>query len=377
MTAAKFKVCIFHFPTIENFHGYDIDSLDVSPYFPDIAPLTDAASVDQMYRDKNPAYIRFLRDFVEKFRDADLLICAHYNPIHPQVLQNELQKPIKVLGFVDDPPSTYVRGLPYLWAFDGAFYVSPSYNEQLLFKDALPRWGAQPNYWWPLIWPVHATSEGDMWPMIKPHAKALEQGDAFFRNRDIDLIYVGRPYTAKLDRLIQLKKRFGSRFHIYGRWPLGGYTGFVRWLKGRPPLWSRVKAISDRERAGLYYRARIGLNMHFSASPMETGNMRMYEVPAHGVMLLCDKAGLDAHSQIFEPDKEAVFYDSMEDAIQKIEYYLSHDAERERIARAGFARVHRDYDGETNLKQFLDWAIRLPRKQRAQDQENLRRLSCV
>ena len=88
----------------------------------------------------------------------------------------------------------------------------------------------------------------------------------------------------------------------------------------------------------------------------------MYEVTAHGGMLLCDKAGRNAHAQIFEPDKEAVFYDSMEDAIEKIEYYLAHEGEREKIARAGFARAWKDYDAETNLKKFLDWAIALPRK---------------
>jgi spore maturation protein CgeB len=82
----------------------------------------------------------------------------------------------------------------------------------------------------------------------------------------------------------------------------------------------------------------------------------MYEIPAHGMMLLCDKAGLNAQERIFAPDKEAVFYDSMDDAIEKIEYYLAHHEERERIARAGFARVHREYDGETVLKNFLDWA---------------------
>ena len=102
--------------------------------------------------------------------------------------------------------------------------------------------------------------------------------------------------------------------------------------------------------------------MHLSETPMETGNMRMYEVPAHGMMLLCDKAGLNAHEQIFKRDKEAVFYDSIEDAIEKIEYYLQHDEERERIARAGFARVHRDYDWELGLKNFLDWASGLPKK---------------
>src|SRR5262249_15107942 len=96
--------------------------------------------------------------------------------------------------------------------------------------------------------------------------------------------------------------------------------------------------------------------------PMETGNVRMYEVPAHGVMLLCDKAALNAHEQIFQPDTEAVFYDDIDDAIDKINYYLVHDEERLRIAKAGFARVHGDYDGAKALKSFLDWAIAVPKR---------------
>lgn len=132
-------------------------------------------------------------------------------------------------------------------------------------------------------------------------------------------------------------------------------------IKGRRPLWGRVRPVSAEERASLYYRTKIGINMHLSIIPRETGNMRMYEVPAHGMMLLCDKAGLNAHAQIFEPDTEAVFYDSIEDAIEKVEYYVEHEKERIRIAQAGFARAHRDYDGESNLKNFLDWAMSVRR----------------
>ncbi len=307
--------------------------------------------------------MKFLRDFVQRFKDADLIVLATYNPIHPEVLYNDLPGPIKVLGFVDDPFSTYIRGIPYLWAFDGAFYSSPSYNDRLLFKHALERWGCQQSYWFPLApdFRITVPQEASLGPLA-PRAEALKRGDVFFRERDIDLIYVGGAYDSKIDRLAQLRKHFGSRFNIYGRWRLGGYGGFARWVKGKPPLWTRVRAVSNQERTRLYYRTKIGFNMHLSETPMETGNMRMYEVPAHGMMLLCDKAGLNAHEQIFKPDKEAVFYDSIEDAAEKIEYYLKHDEERERIARAGFARVHRDYDWELGLKNFLEWAVGLSKK---------------
>ena len=395
------KVCLFHFPPMEDFHGYSIDSLDPAPYFPEAPPwwneglgtavlrfsygkqwlalrrLHQMEHVDRLYREKDRFYMRFAADFVEKFEDADLIICANYNPIHPEILRTELRKPTKVLGFIDDPISTYTRGLPSLWAFDGAFYISPSYNDSVLFKDALRSWGCDQSFWWPVIPPPGGTESwallrpkgvappdhGSPWPDARVRAEGQRRGDGFFRERDLDVIYVGQLYNTKVDRLVQLRRRLGSRMQIYGRWPLAGWAGITRRLKGKPGLWKRVRTLTNQERTALYFRTKIGFNMHYSSTPMETGNIRMYEVPAHGMMLLCDKAGLNAHEQIFEPDKEAVFYDSIEDAIAKIEYYLAHDEEREAIARAGFARVQRDYDGEAGLKRLLDWALTLRRRQ--------------
>src|SRR5947209_12408686 len=153
------KVCIFNFPHMPDFHGYSIDSLDPGPYFPDHSPqmlaqlLSQSQRLDQLYRDRNRSYMRFVNDFVEKFRNADLLVMSMYNPVHPEVLCRDLRKPVKILGFIDDPFSTYVRGIPYLWAFDGAFYISPGYNDQFFFRDALARWGCEQSYWWPLVFP--------------------------------------------------------------------------------------------------------------------------------------------------------------------------------------------------------------------------------
>jgi len=367
------NICILHFPRIADFHGYSIDNLDPRPYFKNRQSpwgkvilgrhLLQAKYIDQMYREKDPAYMRFLDDFIAKFENAHVIIAASNNPVHPEVLYRDLKGPVKIAGFTDDPQATYIRGIPYQWAFDGAFYISPSYNDEFLFKDALARWGCDYSYWWPLVWPrMSGGTESGLWPLQEAREAADKKGDGFFSQRDIDLIYVGNYYDPKVDRLVELNKRFGSRLHIHGRWRLSGYRGAMRWALGKAPLWRRVSPLSDAERAQLYFRARIGINMHLSGTPMETGNMRMYEVAAHGAMLLCDKGGRNAHEFIFEPDKEAVFYDSVADMMEKIEYYLQHEEEREKIARAGFERVHRDYDGETNFRKFLDWACSVPHK---------------
>ncbi len=215
--------------------------------------LYSAAGVDRLYRQRDPLYMRLVEEFVEDARDRDILILANYNPIHPEILANELRKPIKILGFVDDPFSSYVRGTPYLWAFDGAFYISPSYDERNLFKDKMLAWGVRNSVWWPLV----------------PHPFThLEPTERFFRARDIDLLYVGKPYGAKIDRLTQIRRRFGKRFRIVGQWPLRGYFGLVRGvLRRKPILWMRVRPVSVEEREQLYVRTKIGINMHLSNTP--------------------------------------------------------------------------------------------------------------
>jgi glycosyl transferase family 1 len=360
------RVCIFNYPAIADFHGYYIEAFDPLAYFPRSSKWTlsdfihwghigfdhrraitaGAAGVDRLYRERDPNYMRMAGDFIDRFRDFDLIVMSTYNFIHPELLVRELKKPIKILGFIDDPISTYLKGIPYLWAFDGAFYISPSYNERHLFPEALKKWGCKNHAWWPLV--PFAFDRPDM-------------SERFFARRDLDVIYVGNPSRSKVDRLIRLKKHFGSRFRVHGRWPFKGYFGFARGLLGKPVYPYLVTSLTTAERTKLYWRTKIGFNMHFSGTPMETGNMRMYEVPAHGAMQLCDKAARNAHEKIFAPGTEAVYYDSVEDAIEKIEYYLAHEKERLAIARAGCERFWADYEWEPNLLRFLDWAINVQR----------------
>jgi len=175
----------------------------------------------------------------------------------------------------------------------------------------------------------------------------------------MEVVYVGNPSATKVDRLIQLKRHFGARLRVHGRWPFKGYVGLIRGLLGKPVYPHRVTSLSESDRTDLYWRTRIGFNMHVSDQPYETGNMRMYETPAHGMMMVCDKAGADAHAQIFEPGQEAVYYDTTKQAIELMEHYLHDDDGRTRIARGGYARYWRDYAWESNMLKFLDWGMAL------------------
>lgn len=355
------NVCLFNFPEMENFHGYRLKSFDPLKYFGRFAhwgvadlfrsgvygwshkhALLDASGLDRLYRERNSAYISMVNDFVDEFSDYDLIVMGAYNFIHPEILWQKLQRPIKIIGFVDDPYSTLNRGLQYLWAFDGAFYISPSYIDGLLFQDFFKRM-AKPARWFPLVYDR----------IDKPE----EWCEDFFFNRNIDACYVGSPNPNKVARLVSLKKNFGDRFVVHGRWRFRGYAGFLQWAYGQKIYPHKVSKLSRADRTKLYWNTKIGFNMHVSDAYYETGNARMYEIPAHGMMMVCDKGGANAHSLIFEDGKEAVYYDTIQEAIDIIEYYIAHEKERIEIAMRGYERFWKDYEWEKNLKNFLDWAI--------------------
>ena len=115
-------------------------------------------------------------------------------------------------------------------------------------------------------------------------------------------------------------------------------------------------SLNNRKFKGNIIEKKIGFNLHLNGEFKECGNMRTYEVPMHGCLLLSNKAGANAHNLIFEDQKEAVYYDNLDDAIEKINYYLSNDEERIKIAKRGFERAWKEYDYEKNLLNLLKWA---------------------
>ena len=58
-------------------------------------------------------------------------------------------------------------------------------------------------------------------------------------------------------------------------------------------------------------------------------------------------------NKLFELDKEVVWYTTLDEAIKKIEYYLSHDDERIKVAQAWYSRVQ-DYRIDKCFKKLLN-----------------------
>lgn len=59
--------------------------------------------------------------------------------------------------------------------------------------------------------------------------------------------------------------------------------------------------------------------------------------------------------EFFELDKEIVCFDTKEEMLDNIRYYLAHEEERQRIAAAARARVLRDHTWSSRFKKMLHY----------------------
>jgi len=297
--------------------------------------IWDARTLDRLFCNQDKKLFQTynqLSELINKTK-ADVLIVGADNVYHPEFIKD--LDVYTVLRCTDDPGASYRRTVPYIWAFDHVTCVNVIYHENIPVKmtGKLREWGAKRATWFPM-----GIREFYYDPSLT-EASILNQG------RTADVIYVGAPARSKIPKLLELKKAMGRKLTLYGNWSwkAWGYTLYYykRWL------WPQT--LPQSMFVPVYQKAKIGINMHLSG---ELGNGRLYQLPANGVMQICDCA--DVLGEVFEPGKEIVGYRSIDEAIELIRYYLEHDEERKQIAAAGFRRAMKDYKYSTCLYRVLD-----------------------
>jgi len=102
--------------------------------------------------------------------------------------------------------------------------------------------------------------------------------------------------------------------------------------------------ISLEERINVYNSSKINLCFVKSYGVNTRPQMKdkMFDICMCGQFLLCEY--IPGIEEYFTIDKEIVCFRETEEAIDKIGYYLNHDAEREAIAQAGWERAQREHD---------------------------------
>jgi hypothetical protein len=85
---------------------------------------------------------------------------------------------------------------------------------------------------------------------------------------------------------------------------------------------------------------------------------KSFEIPASGAFMLAERT--QDHLALFEEDKEAVFFSSTEELLDKAKFYLSNDQMREKIAAAGRQRcLQSGYSNYNRMAEMMKLVARL------------------
>jgi len=283
-----------------------------------------AQLLDNLYYQQDRRLLQMYADVQDRVRTsrADALLVDNCFPYHPEFLR---RLPIyKVLRTSDGPMATYDRDFAYVHAYDHVLYHSPAYSCDMEMQEKLRYCGVK---------------KADFWPLGSFQAlcdTSKNEQDILSSKRDIDIIFIGSLYMNKLPVIGAIKQAFGRRFVLRSQATLKKRIylllryGFHGWVTRAP----------FRQFVPLYQRAKIGVNVH-NRGKYTVGSYRMFDLPANGVFQISD--GGEFLQRFYAVGEEVVSYESANDLISKLEYYLSHDSERARIALNGFRRVQRDY----------------------------------
>jgi spore maturation protein CgeB len=175
--------------------------------------------------------------------------------------------------------------------------------------------------------------------------------------QDYDVTFVGQRYG---DRTIFLRHLIDGRIdarawgphwqdpYFPSWWMLVG-SAVKRLLTGRKWPWAEYvprdrcgPPLSDKELVEMYSRSKISLGFTTVAEGrIKQVRLRDFEAPMSGAFYMVEH--FDDLAEFFDPGKEVVFFESPDDLLDKVRYYLRHDAERQRIREAGMRRARNEH----------------------------------
>jgi len=122
-------------------------------------------------------------------------------------------------------------------------------------------------------------------------------------------------------------------------------TSLKNYYRGRP---------STEEMLKIYHDSKIVINVDLMPGTPGTGvNLRPFEVTAAGSLLLNHDDRKDIYN-LFADGREFASFKGPEDIREKTQYYLDHNEERLRIAKAGFERTKRDHTYLDSFKKIIE-----------------------
>lgn len=157
--------------------------------------------------------------------------------------------------------------------------------------------------------------------------------------RTIDLMFIGHEEPHYVS-VLNVARTATASLRVHGPgWPRLARQAAWKGIVGEP-VWGE-------DYAHALAQARVGLGLLSKMYP-DAFTTRSFEIPAAGAMLLAERTV--EHQELFDEDREAVFFGSSEEMRDKLGYYLRNERARLAIAAAGRARTLNEYHWRQVMK---------------------------
>ncbi|MBN2570114.1 MAG: glycosyltransferase family 1 protein [Deltaproteobacteria bacterium] len=163
-------------------------------------------------------------------------------------------------------------------------------------------------------------------------------------NDRCDVIFIGHYAPDDRAEYLDYLIKNGIDVRVYGT----GWGKAQKKFKGLNSM--NIRSVWGEEYKSILCSAKIAL-VFLSNKNRDVYTRRCFEIPACETLMLAPRT--PALEGLFADGKEAVYYDSREDLLRKIQYYLKHDEERLNIAKAGRNRCLKDGHNEIGRAGFL------------------------
>ena len=163
---------------------------------------------------------------------------------------------------------------------------------------------------------------------------AIPMNTSYFRKIDLNKIY----NVTFLGSLYDHRKKIIKELEINGV--------KVEYFGG-----GNEKKLHISEMVKVFNNSKIVLNLTTGKENREIIQGRVFETTLSGSFLLTEY--IPGIEKWFEIGNEIVCFYNVDDAVEKINYYLQNDIERERIALNGYKKAHQNYTGPIILEDVI------------------------
>lgn len=170
---------------------------------------------------------------------------------------------------------------------------------------------------------------------------ALREDDNFTFKKYYGQVVLARCITAieRQEILDMLSRKYKCHLYTRGKTP------------SLPYIINRGMAGNTKESTFIFRCSKINLNI--TSRSIRTGiPLRIFEIMGSGGFLLTNYQ--EDMLEYFEPGVDFIYYDSYEDLIEKVDYYLSNEKERQQIARNGYEKIRNGHTYRHRLDSMME-----------------------